>query len=58
MFTYFQICSDIFLTLVTSGWQKPMETSGYDMAALESKNNNHYVHMEMYQTFNKYKAIQ
>ena len=40
MFAYFRICLDIFLTSVTSRWQKSMETSGYGMVAQESRNDS------------------
>ena len=60
MFAYFQICLDIFLTSVTSRWQKSMGMSGYGIVAQESRNDSQILvlHLEMYQTFNKYITIQ
>ena len=40
---YYRICRillHIFLTSVTSRWQKSMENSGYGMAAQESRNDS------------------
>ena len=45
----------IVLALITSGWQKSMETSEYGMVVQESRNDGQEIllHSEMYQPFNK-----
>ena len=50
MLRYYQIFLHIFLTLVTSGWQKSMESSGYGMVAQESRNDNQILllHLDTY----------
>ena len=54
----YQIFLHIFLTSVTSGWQKSMESSGYGMVAQESRNDSHIIIVTTSGSFNKHIAIQ
>ena len=56
MLQYHWLFLHIFLTPVTSGWQKSKESSVYGMMVQESRNDSQIslLRLDMYQPFNKH----